>query len=71
MKVDVKCNFGAFFLPRRNAFCASFVIASASSRIINLNPLEKIVLVDAKSRICPRTIPMPRSSDAFSSNTIE
>lgn len=56
-------------LLRRSAFCASFVIASASSKIINLKPPLNIVLVDAKFNICPRTIPIPRSSDAFSSKT--
>ncbi len=54
---------------RRKAFCASLVIESASSRIINLNPPLNIVRVDAKLRIWPRTIPIPRSSDAFSSRT--
>lgn len=56
-------------LLRRKAFCASIVIASASSRIINLNPDLKIVLVLANVKTCPRTMPIPLSSDAFSSNT--
>jgi hypothetical protein len=44
-------------------------MASASSRIISLKPVLKIVLVLAKLKICPRTMPIPRSSDAFSSKT--
>ena len=48
------------------AFCASFVMASASSRMISLKPERKMVLVLAKLRIWPRTMPMPLSSEAFS-----
>lgn len=44
-------------------------MASASSNIISLGPALKIVLVDAKLRIWPRTIPIPLSSDAFNSKT--
>ena len=53
-------------IPLRRAFCASLVIASASSKMTNLNPERKMVRVLAKLRICPRTIPMPLSSDALS-----
>lgn len=53
----------------RKAFCASLVIASASSRIISLKPDLKIVRVLAKFKICPRTIPIPLSSEALSSRT--
>lgn len=60
------------YLPLRRAFCASLVIASASSNMINLNELlANMVRVDANVRICSRTILIPRSSDAFNSNTIE
>lgn len=59
------------YLLLRNAFCASIVIASASSKIINLNPDLKIVLVLAKVKICPLTIPIPLSSDALSSKTLK
>lgn len=52
-----------------NAFWASLVIASASSKIINLKPDLKIVLVDAKFIICPLTTPIPLSSEAFNSST--
>ena len=34
-------------------------------------PLLKIVLVDAKLRMGPLTMPMPRSSEAFNSSTME
>lgn len=36
-----------------------------------MKPPLKIVLVDAKFMIGPRTIPIPRSSDAFNSKTID
>jgi len=51
------------------AFWASLVIASASSKIINLKPDLKIVLVDAKFITCPRTTLIPLSSEAFNSRT--
>lgn len=60
-------NEGNLLLLR--AFCASFVMASASSRIISLKPDLYIVPVLAKLRICPLTIPIPLSSEAFISNT--
>ena len=41
------------------------------SNVIEETHLLKIVLVEAKLRICPLTIPIPRSSLAFSSSTIE
>ena len=45
-------------------------MASASSRITSLKPLLNIVLVLAKLRIGPRTIPIPLSSDAFNCKDI-
>lgn len=50
---------------RRRAFWASLVIASASSRMINLNVLLNTGRASAKFWISLRTIPIPRSSDAF------
>lgn len=57
------------FVLRLSAFWASCVIASASSKITNLNPDLKIVRVEAKFSIGPRTVLIPRSSEALSSNT--
>lgn len=68
-----------FSMIRRRAICAVLVMASASSRIISLNPaiedfaeapMVKICLVLAKVLICSRTTSMPRSSEALSSSTI-
>jgi hypothetical protein len=66
-----------------SAICAVFVMASASSRMMSLNPAaappppgfevgatEKICFVEAKVLICSRTTSMPRSSEALSSRTI-
>lgn len=55
---------------RLRAFCASLVIASASSSIINLKVPLNMVRVEAKFNICPLTIPIPRSSEAFNSKTM-
>ena len=52
--------------PLRSAFCASLVMASASSKMMSLKPERKMVLVLAKLSIWLRTTPMPLSSDAFS-----
>lgn len=60
-----------FSITRRSAICAALVIASASSRMISLGALVNICLVPAKSLIFSRTTSMPRSSDAFSSSTID
>ena len=60
-----------FSMTRLRANCASLVIASHSSRITSLNLLEKIVRVEAKSTTCCLTTPIPRSSEALSSRTIE
>lgn len=68
LSISVKTSQPEYILLLK-AFWASFVMASASSRIISLNPLLKIVRVLAKLKICPLTIPMPLSSDAFNSNT--
>ena len=93
-----------YTVPLLRAFCASWVMASASSNITSLKPdlqrskdmpyhlspqhnlnndtkcspqcnwesqpgtYLKIVLVLAKLRTAPRTMPIPRSSDAFSCN---
>lgn len=58
------------YSPRLRANCASFVMASASSRMMSLTPLEKSFRVPAKDLIWSRTTSIPRSSDAFSSSTI-
>ena len=47
-----------------NANCASNVIASASSKIINLIPLLNIVIFSAKPFISSLTVLIPLSSDA-------
>lgn len=74
--------FGVYFsMIRRSAIWAVFVIASASSRMINLYPampfvlprgadVMKICFVEAKVLICSRTTSMLRSSEALSSSTI-
>mmetsp|Transcript_17700 Transcript_17700/g.54970 ORF Transcript_17700/g.54970 Transcript_17700/m.54970 type:complete len:285 (-) Transcript_17700:401-1255(-) len=59
-----------FSIPRRSANCASLDMASASSKIMSLKPLEKMRFVDAKSWIWLRTTSILRSSDAFSSSVM-
>ena len=62
-------------MVRRSAFCASSVIASASSKISSLYGglgypgAGAPTATPAKSLILVRTTLMPRSSDAFSSST--
>ena len=52
--------------PLLRAFWASRVIASASSKMTNLKPERKMVLVLAKLSMGPLTTPIPLSSDALS-----
>ena len=66
-----------FSMTRRRAFCASLVMASASSRMTSLKggawalETEKTLpLVEAKVRIWSRTTAMPRSSEALSSRSM-
>ena len=56
--------------PRARA-CAMLVMLSASSRMMSFGIEQNIWRVEANSLIWSRTTSMPRSSEAFSSSTID
>jgi hypothetical protein len=70
-----RVTFEYVSIIRRSADCASFVIESASSKIKILygghgNPgTPSPTVVDANDLIFPLTTDIPRSSEAFNSNT--
>lgn len=59
--------FVYFSMTRLRAFCATWVIASASSRMMSLYPsVLNMALLLAKLLICSRTTSIPLSSEALS-----
>src|SRR5687767_2720683 len=66
----MKRAIGYCSIVRRSADWASAVSASASSRKMILKAMSRAEAVRANSLILPRTIPMPRSSEAFSSRSL-